>query len=111
MRMVSKGLTSHYCAYVQKSGRSRILEVGRSPRFRAVSIPTSHNLFRFRHCCKAPSQLSDLLSHRIFHDLSFLDTEDEVLRGCTFESNDVKIDVPGPGPILFEGAGDASVQR
>jgi hypothetical protein len=73
----------------------------RSPRVAAVSVPTGHNLFGFLYRCQTPPQLGHLLSHRIFHDLFFLNSEDELLRGCAFERGWVKIDVAGSGPILL----------
>src|SRR5579864_2703632 len=82
----------------------RALLAGRSRRFGAVSIPTGHNLLGFLHGREAPAQLGHLLPHRIFHDLSFLDAEDELLRGCAFGSREVEIDLPGSGPILLEHA-------
>jgi hypothetical protein len=66
-----------------------------------MSIPTGHNLFGFLHRCQAPAQLRHLLPHRIFHDLSFLDSEDELLRGCAFESPGMEINIPGSSPILL----------
>jgi hypothetical protein len=75
----------------------------------SMSIPTGHNLFGFLYRSQTPPQLGHLLPHRIFHDLSFLDSEDGVLRRRAVESNDVKIDVPGSGPILLKGAADAAV--
>src|SRR5580700_5090430 len=84
---------------------------GRLHRLGGVGVPTGDNLLGFLHGREAPAQLGHLLPHRIFYDLSFLDTEDELLGGGAVGLGEMKIDLLGSGPVLLQHSAYPTEQR